>query len=170
MKRFFVIALAGAVGFLGVTETSAPAAAAETANPGSIDSVRADAMARLNAGDIQTVDRRGRGRGGWGTRGRGAFNAGPRGGRGWRGDRGWRGGRHYGRGGWNNRRYYYGRRHRHGGNGLGYVAAGVAGLAIGSAIASNSGRGSSYCADRYRTYNPRTGTYIASGGVVRRCP
>jgi hypothetical protein len=27
-----------------------------------------------------------------------------------------------------------------------------------------------YCASRFRTYNPETGTYIGAGGVVRACP
>lgn len=27
-----------------------------------------------------------------------------------------------------------------------------------------------YCSRRFRTYDPQTGTYIASGGVVRACP
>lgn len=27
-----------------------------------------------------------------------------------------------------------------------------------------------YCSRRFRTYNPETGTYIASGGIVRACP
>lgn len=27
-----------------------------------------------------------------------------------------------------------------------------------------------YCSRRFRTYDPETGTYIASGGVVRACP
>jgi hypothetical protein len=27
-----------------------------------------------------------------------------------------------------------------------------------------------YCASRFRSYNPQTGTYIAKGGVVRACP
>ncbi|HEY5795800.1 MAG TPA: BA14K family protein [Bosea sp. (in: a-proteobacteria)] len=27
-----------------------------------------------------------------------------------------------------------------------------------------------YCSRRFRSYNPETGTYIASGGVVRACP
>ena len=27
-----------------------------------------------------------------------------------------------------------------------------------------------YCSRRFRSYNPETGTYIATGGVVRACP
>ncbi|MBX9912040.1 MAG: BA14K family protein, partial [Beijerinckiaceae bacterium] len=27
-----------------------------------------------------------------------------------------------------------------------------------------------YCSRRFRSYDPETGTYIASGGVVRACP
>jgi hypothetical protein len=27
-----------------------------------------------------------------------------------------------------------------------------------------------YCSRRFRTYDPATGTYIASGGIVRSCP
>ncbi len=173
MKKTFAIALAAAVGIVGVSETI-PAASAAEASPATLDQVRGDALARLAAGDIQTVDRRGRGgRGHWGRGGRGHWGGGGRrgwhggGGRGWRGDRGYR----YGRYGYGGRRYYYGRRHH--GHGGAYLGAGIAGLALGAAIASQprrSYRGNYWCAQRYRTYDPRSGTYIGSGGVRRYCP
>ena len=56
-----------------------------------------------------------------------------------------------------------------------WVAAGVAGLAIGAAAgaaAANSAGSDSaaYCAQRYRSYNPRTGTYTGYDGLQYPCP
>jgi len=75
-----------------------------------------------------------------------------------------------GRGGWGRGR---------GGGGWGGVGVGVgvaAGI-IGGAIAADAARRDAaeddavaYCMQRFRTYNPNTGTYIAKGGVERPCP
>jgi hypothetical protein len=51
----------------------------------------------------------------------------------------------------------------------GYVAAPGRGYAApGRAYAS--GDGASYCAQRYRSYNPRTGTYLGFDGMQHPCP
>jgi len=78
-----------------------------------------------------------------------------------RGRGGW--GRGRGGGGW-------------GGVGVG-VGVGVAAGIIGGAIAADAARREAveddavaYCMQRFRTYNPNTGTYIAKGGVERPCP
>lgn len=109
----------------------------------------------------------------------------------------WQGGppRH----GWNNRGPgwrgpgYYPQRYR-GWNGPGWygggyysdpgaaLAAGVIGLAAGAMIAGAMNQQGyaaqpryaandyvAYCSQRYRTFNPATGTYIAKGGYERRC-
>jgi hypothetical protein len=69
-----------------------------------------------------------------------------------------------GRGGWG------------GGVGVG-VGVGVAAGIIGGAIAADAARRQAteddavaYCMRRFRSYNPNTGTYIASGGIERPCP
>jgi tetrahydromethanopterin S-methyltransferase subunit F len=67
------------------------------------------------------------------------------------------------------RRYY--RSHRSDG---GAAAAGaIIGLALGAIIASQAtqyNRSVEWCMQRYRSYNPRTGTWIDYKGRVRRCP
>lgn len=59
----------------------------------------------------------------------------------------------------------------------GYGAAAVTGAVIGSAIASQpvvtgsiGSSGSAYCAQRYRSYNPATGTYLGYDGQRHSCP
>jgi hypothetical protein len=99
-----------------------------------------------------------------------------RGGRDYRGGRHYRGGRYYG----NNRRYYN-RRHR---NNSGAVIGGaIIGLGLGAAIASanqpRAYRGGSYavrsqawydyCASRYRSFDPRSGTYQPYNGPRQLC-
>jgi hypothetical protein len=37
-------------------------------------------------------------------------------------------------------------------------------------VAVASGNGASYCAQRYRSYNPRTGTYLGYDGLRHSCP
>jgi hypothetical protein len=86
---------------------------------------------------------RGKPRGGGGGRGGGA----PRGGGGGRG-----------RGG--------------GGRGIG-IGVGIAAGIIGAGIAADAARrrdATEYCMQRFRSYNPNTGTYIGAGGVERPCP
>lgn len=76
---------------------------------------------------------------------------------------GWQGPRpgyhaRWGRPYWRNGGWYY--RNNNGA----WVAAGIAGLALGAAAgaaAANANRGDAvaYCSQRFRSYNPRTGTY-----------
>ena len=63
------------------------------------------------------------------------------------------------------------------GRGRGYggaaVGAGIAAGIIGGAIIADQARRSSaveYCMQRFRSYNPETGTYISSRGEERPCP
>lgn len=77
----------------------------------------------------------------------------------------WDGPRHH-------RHYYYGHRHRDRSG----IGAGIAGLAMGAMIAgalSQPRAGYSdrdaYCASRYRSYNPRTGTYTTYDGRQVAC-
>lgn len=52
-----------------------------------------------------------------------------------------------------------------------WVAAGIAGLAIGAAAANAGGSDSvAECAQRYRSYNPATGTYTGYDGMQYPCP
>lgn len=130
---------------------------------------------------IQVQDWRGPPRGpGWG---------GPPPGPGWRGPPpgpGWRGpppppGRWYGpppprhaRWGnpyWRNNGWYYRD------NSGAWIAAGVAGLALGAAAAAAmrnnnavDGDAVAYCARRFRSYNPNTGTYTGYDGLQHPCP
>jgi hypothetical protein len=57
------------------------------------------------------------------------------------------------------------------------LAAGALGLAtgaiIGGAIASSqaqAGNAASYCAQRYRSYDPASGTYLGNDGLRHACP
>ncbi|MFD1332653.1 BA14K family protein [Methylopila musalis] len=168
MRKMFAIALAGAIGMTGVFAGTDPVSAQTREPVRSLDQVRGEAMQALATGDVQTVrDRR------W------------RGGRHYNGRRHFRGDRHYNRRHYGGRHYYGGRRYhrdryygrryyrdRDRGN---YAAAAIAGVAAGALIAgaANSrsySRGDSYCAQRFRSYNPRTGTYTAHGGRQVRCP
>jgi hypothetical protein len=82
------------------------------------------------------------------------------------------------------RRYYYRRHHRHydGGSALAAGAVGLAaGALIGSAIASQAQAApppppgtvdpavSAYCARKYRSYDPVTGTFLANNGMRYVC-
>ena len=80
--------------------------------------------------------------------------------------------------------YYGGRYHRRDSDNA--VAAGVAGLAagalIGGAIASQQAQaaaptyvvpdqsGVAYCAQRFRSYDPASGTYLGNDGLRHSCP
>ncbi|WP_420130939.1 BA14K family protein [Rhodopseudomonas sp.] len=87
---------------------------------------------------------------------------------------GWHGHRGYGYG----PRGYYGHRHYHGGGwGAGAALGGLAaGAIIGGAIANSQAQAAqqndavAYCSQRFRSYDPASGTYIAKGGVRRSCP
>ncbi|ODT18252.1 MAG: hypothetical protein ABS35_24090 [Kaistia sp. SCN 65-12] len=108
--------------------------------------------------------------------------------RGWGGRKDWRWNRGHGhrgyyggyRGGY--RGYYGGPRYYYGGGDYwgGAAAAGIIGLAAGAMIANsmnqpryyNGGYGGdyySYCSSRYRSFNPRTGTYTGYDGYQHRC-
>lgn len=95
---------------------------------------------------------------------------------------GWRGGPRYGYRGYGYRGGYY-----RGGRGAA-VGAGIAAGVLGGALAAGAlaappvyaapapvyvdpdADAVAYCSRRFRTYDPETGTYIATGGVVRACP
>jgi hypothetical protein len=71
------------------------------------------------------------------------------------------------------RRYGYYRRDR--GNALAAGALGLAtGAIIGGAIAQSQAapvyRGNAYCAQRYRSYDPASGTYLGYDGLRHPCP
>lgn len=86
----------------------------------------------------------------------------------------WRHGNRWHGGGWNGGSYY-------GDNwGGAAAAAGIVGLATGAIIANSAnqpryyegGYGGdyvSYCASRYRTFDPRTGTYVGFDGYRHPC-
>ncbi len=79
------------------------------------------------------------------------------------------GGPRYGYGGY---RGGYGH-HHHGGGNAGAVIGGLAaGAIIGGAIAASQAKANNdaYCSQRFRSYDPASGTYIAKGGVRRSCP
>lgn len=57
-----------------------------------------------------------------------------------------------------------------------WIAAGIAGVALGAAAASAAQNAQSereavaYCMQRYRSYDPRTGTYLGYDGYRHPCP
>ena len=62
---------------------------------------------------------------------------------------------------------------RRGGVNSGAVAAGIlGGLLLGAIIANEAQRSRSveYCMRRYRSYDPRSGTYLGYDGYRHRCP
>jgi hypothetical protein len=77
--------------------------------------------------------------------------------------------------GYGNRGYGYrgGYDHHHGNNGAGLAIGLAAGAIIGGAIAASqaqANQNAAYCAQRFRSYDPRSGTYLATNGVRYRCP
>lgn len=98
--------------------------------------------------------------------------------RGWQGNPGWRGPGYYPRGhryyGWRGPGYYSGRYYYNPGAAF---AAGVLGLAAGAAIAGAANQQRyyggndyvAYCSQRYKTFNPGTGTYTGYDGRQHRC-
>lgn len=102
---------------------------------------------------------------------------------------GFRGGgfafRHHG---WGNGFAYRPHRYRHYGYGYGYgygypdygdgyyddsAAAGIVGLAAGALVGSalsHRSYGGGYCASRFRSYDPRSGTYLGYDGRRHPCP
>ncbi|MEP9354243.1 BA14K family protein [Xanthobacter sp. KR7-65] len=76
----------------------------------------------------------------------------------------------WGRPYWRNGGWYY----RNNNNGA-WIAAGIAGLALGAAAgaaAANSGGNDavSYCMQRFQSYDPRSGTYLGYDGLRHPCP
>jgi hypothetical protein len=109
----------------------------------------------------------------------------------WRNDR-WRYGNRYGHRGWGGPRYGY-RRGWGGGwdNGGAAAAAGIAGLATGAILGGvlsqprtvveepvyggypaygGGGDAVGYCAQRFRSYDPASGTYLGYDGLRHPCP
>jgi len=88
--------------------------------------------------------------------------------------RGYHAPRRYSRGRYYGRPYGYYRRHNHG-NALAAGAVGLAtGAIIGGAIAQSqaapANRSVSYCAQRFRSYDPASGTYLGYDGRRHPCP
>lgn len=86
---------------------------------------------------------------------------------------GWR---HHG-GGWRHGGHGYNRRYgRYGGgyyrNGPAVLGGLAAGAIIGGAIANSQARANTngYCSERYRSYDPASGTYLGYDGQRHSCP
>jgi hypothetical protein len=64
--------------------------------------------------------------------------------------------------------------HHHGGGGAGAAVLGglAAGAIIGGAIAASRANAESqaYCAQRFRSYDPGSGTYLGTDGMRHACP
>ncbi|PSO23187.1 BA14K family protein [Bradyrhizobium sp. MOS002] len=62
--------------------------------------------------------------------------------------------------------------HRHYGPGAAAIGGLAAGALIGSAIANSEARAdsSAYCAQRYKSYDPASGTYLGYDGARHPCP
>lgn len=118
-----------------------------------------------------------------GVRADGSFQVADRRGDGWRGGNDWRrhrGGNWRGHNGYRNGPRYYGNRgyyYRDNNNWGGAAAAGIIGLAAGAMIANSANQPRyyagddyvSYCSNRYRSFNPRTGTFTGYDGLQHRC-
>jgi hypothetical protein len=82
----------------------------------------------------------------------------------------WHGGGHY----WSGGRYYYGPRYGYydDDDSGAWVAGTIFGLAAGAiaAGAANSGRSVAYCEQRFRSYDPASGTYLGYDGYRHPCP
>lgn len=67
---------------------------------------------------------------------------------------------------------YHGGHHRHG-SGAAVLGGLAAGAIIGGAIASSQARANeaaAYCAQRFRSYDPASGTYLGNDGYRHPCP
>lgn len=75
---------------------------------------------------------------------------------------------------WHHRHRTYGWHHRrHHGTGAAVLGGLAAGAVIGGAIANSQARASeavAYCAQRYRSYDPASGTYLGYDGNRHPCP
>ena len=81
----------------------------------------------------------------------------------------WHGGRHH-RGGWDRG---YGYRHGYYRNGPAALGGLAAGAIIGGAIANSQARAAnadSYCSQRFKSYDPASGTYLGYDGDRHPCP
>lgn len=82
----------------------------------------------------------------------------------------WRPGYHHG---WHRHHWRDGYRHRYS-RGWGPAVGGfVAGAAIGSAVANSraqAAENNTYCSQRYKSYDPSSGTYMGYDGVRHPCP
>lgn len=70
-------------------------------------------------------------------------------------------------------RGYYGHRRDYGGTAAGVGIGLAAGAIIGGAIAASSAQAqqnAAYCSQRYRSYDPRSGTYLNNDGNRYPCP
>jgi hypothetical protein len=162
MRKFFMaVAATAALGTLGF---AAPASAAETQT-----APVSELVAALKKGEVQSdYVQHYRGY-------RGGYRGGPR-----FVERGPYRAYRYGYGGarpyYGSRYGYYGPRYRYGYGSA--AAAGAIGLAtgaiVGSAIAQSQAApvygGNAYCAQRYRSYDPASGTYLGYDGLRHPCP
>ena len=86
---------------------------------------------------------------------------------------GWHGHRHH-RHGWHGHRHHrHGWHHRHHGWGpaVGGLAAGaIIGGAIAAGQANAAQQNHAYCSQRFRSYDPRSGTYLGYDGQRHPCP
>ncbi|CAL78590.1 conserved hypothetical protein; putative signal peptide [Bradyrhizobium sp. ORS 278] len=83
----------------------------------------------------------------------------------------WRGGHDWHPGIGRRHGYQYGYRHHH--NGAAVLGGLAAGAIIGGAVANSRAQASEsqvYCAQRYRSYDPRSGTYLGNDGRRHSCP
>ena len=74
---------------------------------------------------------------------------------------------------WHGHRHgYYGHHHGHYGGGAAVLGGLAAGAIIGGAIANSQAQSNaaSYCAQRYRSYDPGSGTYLGRDGLRHPCP
>ncbi|MDN4986298.1 BA14K family protein [Bradyrhizobium sp. WYCCWR 13022] len=82
----------------------------------------------------------------------------------------WRHGRDHG---WHRHHWHDGYRHRYS-RGWGPALGGfVAGAAIGSAVANSRAQAAendAYCSQRYKSYDPSSGTYMGYDGMRHPCP
>jgi hypothetical protein len=90
-------------------------------------------------------------------------------------------GYHGGHHGWHHGDYhgghhggYRGDHHRHhdDGNAAALIGGLAVGAIIGGAIAASQAKAENdaYCSQRFRSYDPESGTYLARGGIRRPCP
>jgi len=179
---------------VAATAVLASAALFADARPAVAQAVSQDALkTAFETGQLQVsyVQRRGGGRGGVAYRGgggRGAVayrGAGGRGavayrGAGGRGAVAYRGGyrgpvyggRPYYRGGYYGRPYYGGYNYGYGGAALGLATGAIVGGAIAAQqpVYAAPGGSAAYCAQRYKSYDYRSGTYLGYDGLRHPCP